>query len=353
MTTKTRLETVASALYAVGRPDVLADTINTGLNGNRRSRAVVEDGVVQILRRAKGETDFSPFAQISREGAVEILGGGRRADKFAAHLNSAIPMSAVESVESYAKPRISEISAGLRHAHARLDAQPLGKSRLGQIGVYKDVDSNAHALAHLSRFIPLTRIAEEMTKFFPAPVFVRAEEKALSLQDGDGIVLAHIGPRSDPGDKVSITGQEAINAAFRAAIVSLDAEMDLTLRVAETRKAAKAEAQARWKAELDALGRTETERAQKFLDGLSVRAGDVFVLVRDDYHEDHGRVEIRETLIAERDLTAEDIADVLEFRRDGLARPVGGKELHLNISDTDRIREALARVRGEDTPSPE
>ena len=350
---KNRLETVASALYAVNRADVLVDVINAGLNGNRVYRAENRNGTVYVMKtNQKGNPEIS--AQITDEGRLVNADKSPVGAKFAESIENAVPLSAVIEVESRTVPATRALAGLIEQANHVMD-QTDNKVSLGVIESGKDLDGNRHTLKAVSKFADIGVIADRMNRFTGDAIEVVDIDDAIVLRDAAGNRLASLSPAK--AEAINITAESAMTVAFRTVLTQLDAETGLAAKMSENRKEVRAEEQALAQARLaerqKARRQAEVDKATALVDEFRVSAGETFVLKREDWHEDHGWVWNEAVMIAEKDLDAKDFLEVLNYRTEGLARTVSGKELYIHDRTKNDLQAALDLLNGEETPRPE
>lgn len=350
---KSRLEKVATALYAADRADVLANAINAGLNGNRIYRAENRDGTVVIIKTPIGG-EPGDIGEITKDGV--LLGEDQTpvSSNFSKLIENSIPLSAVAEIESRTVPATRALMAFVGRIEHATDLLT-NKGNLSALQSGKELEHNRSTLEAALQVTDISTIAEKMNSLASDQIEVVASQDELVLQDMSGNRLASISSKKSYA--VNITADFAMTAAFRTAILQIDAETELVSKVKDARKMMRATEKAAME-ERRAEGRRQRQletldKARSMVDKFSVSAGQMFVLKQETFHEDHGHIWINTTMIAEKDLDARDFVEILNFRTQGLVRIEGDKEFHIHSWTAGELQAALDLLEDDAGPRPE
>lgn len=341
-----KLEVVASALYLAGRPDVLAKTLNNGLNGNRvlRAAVAVDDSVV-IETRFKPEDTFSEKFCISLTGKIlpiDWTGSKPKAgSKIIKSLENAVSLEAVAAAEALAVRETDDMMKIMKAADSALAR--LDKADLGKLGVGAHMQTNAYVMDAIFDVAPAELLAANMGKFNGPNVGFKAVDGDIVMVNGDGLRLATMSAERRNNGAVSIVAEATMTRVFQSSILALNASIDLVSKLSQRRKEARETQEALWAEQAAQRAAVRKQQAQDRINAYAVKEGETFTVRVRDYEGD-----ILRTLIAERDLTAKDFLDILELRYDGLVREHPGREFYVTTRTIDEIEKDLKEVENDE-----
>ena len=338
-----KLEVVASALYLADRPDVLAKTLNSGLNGNRVLRAVVSvDDSVVIETRFKPEDSFSEKFRISPAGKIlpiDWTGSKPKVgSKILKSLENAISLEAVAAAEALAVPETDDMMKIVKAADFALDFSG-DKADLGKLEVGAHMQTNAYVMDAIFDVAPAELLAAKMGKFNGLNVGFKAVDGDIVMVNRDGLRLATMSAERRNNGAVSIVAEATMTRVFQSSILALNASLDLISKLEQRRKEARETQEALWAEREAQRAAVRKQQAQDRINAYAVKEGETFTVRVRDYEGD-----ILTTLIAERDLTAKDFLDILELRYDGLVREHPGREFYVTTRTIDEIEKDLKEV---------
>lgn len=345
---KTKLQTIASHLLSHGQVDQLVELINTSLNGNRTIHAVRQGGQVFIGQRKRPDDEMVYAVSVDEDGN---FAGGTLSERAISQIEKGISIRDLARAEDGGldTPSVSKMLTILTISEKDVKKAP--KGRLSKLRMGNRLETIVYGLKEISKVVDLDAIVVAMNRYrYQGVKFVQTD--GISMVNDEGQELASIRFSNGWTPEIKVSGHVAAKT-FHSVIVASVAGLDETLGLVE-RLEKREEAENKRRAEEQAQRKAEREqraleRANALIQQVHVPAGELFVMRRREYHEDHGEWFDYDTVLrAEKDIDAFGYVRIMSGDMEGLAEEVNLMVLRAGHEELRNLREALMKVHGRD-----
>lgn len=349
MLNTSRLKTLAQALAS--DPKTLSDALNLGLNGNKVLKTSVLNGDVVIMSRQKPEDAFVLSAFITKDGDISpVEEKTQPGKKMVSLFEKAVRTSVLAAAESRTVPSSSDMMKVLGATDFVMKDE-VGLRRLGQIGINISKDKAEYAVRDVSKLVSPQMIVHRMARFNTGAITFNLIDTDIVMLDKDGKRLASLYTQGHKyGTYVNHTAKETINTVFCAAIMGLDANLDLVSIAKTARESQRKMWELQQRERAAAQEHKRIIAAQAHADSFFVPAGSTF-LMSGEYDWDGG-YEFQTHFKALRDLKAEDFVALMEGETEGLVETVYLHDFRNTQGALTRLKDALETLKGEKDADP-